>query len=72
MGDKKESAEEMMANWMQSSNLANLNFAPQNTNVQNFININTQLSADVNFNVCSSQTFLLSFFTRQSYFSQLQ
>ena len=39
MGDKKDSTEEMMANWMQSSNLANLNFAPQNTNVQNFINI---------------------------------
>merc|ERR1719295_1627062 len=64
MSDKKESAEEMMTNWMQSSNLANLNFAPQNTNVQNFININTQLSADVNFNIDGQDLKLSSIFNR--------
>merc|ERR1712168_78665 len=64
MGDKKETTEEMMANWMQSSNLANLNFAPQNTNVQNFININPQLSADVNFNIDGQDLKLSSIFNR--------
>lgn len=50
-----EVGQDFMNQWLGSQmNAANVNFAPQNTNVQNFININTQLAADVNFSVRSN------------------
>merc|ERR1711892_969787 len=54
---------DMMNQWL-GSNAANVNFAPQNTNVQNFININTQMSADVNFNIAGQDLKLSSIFAR--------
>merc|ERR1711935_525539 len=53
----------VMNKWL-GSNAANVNFAPQNTNVQNFININTQMSADVNFNIAGQDLKLSSIFAR--------
>ena len=31
--------------------LGNLNYAPMNTNVQNFVNINTEIETDIDINV---------------------
>jgi len=51
-GDSKgDSGPEMIKDWLSQSGAANINYAPQNTNVQNFINVNTQVSADINFNM---------------------
>ena len=33
------------------TSLGNLNYAPMNTNVQNFVNINTEIDTDIDINV---------------------
>jgi len=55
-GDSKgDSGPEMIKDWLTQSGAANINYAPQNTNVQNFINVNTQVSADINFNMSGKE-----------------
>jgi len=62
-GGDDDATMDVMNKWL-GSNAANVNFAPQNTNVQNFININTQMSADVNFNIAGQDLKLSSIFAR--------
>jgi len=62
-GGNDDATMDVMNKWL-GSNAANVNFAPQNTNVQNFININTQMSADVNFNISGQDFKLSSIFAR--------
>ena len=41
------------------TSLGNLNYAPMNTNVQNFVNINTEIDTDIDINVSFKLVVLL-------------
>lgn len=40
-----------MESFLGQTSLGNLNYAPMNTNVQNFVNINTEIDTEIDINV---------------------
>ena len=46
-----ENYEDVMESILGQTSLGNLNYAPMNTNVQNFVNINTEIDTDIDINV---------------------
>merc|ERR1719153_80891 len=58
-GHKPENYEDIMESILDQTSLANFNFAPVNTNVQNFVNINTEIDTDIDINI-NGQKFGLS------------
>ena len=49
--DILENYEDVMESILGQTSLGNLNYAPMNTNVQNFVNINTEIDTDIDINV---------------------
>jgi len=58
-GHKPENYENVMESILGETSLGNLNYAPMNTNVQNFVNINTEIDTDIDINI-NGQSFGLS------------
>ena len=46
-----ENYEDVMESILGKTSVGNLNYAPMNTNVQNFVNINTEIETDIDINV---------------------
>ena len=54
-----ENYEDVMESILGQTSLGNLNYAPMNTNVQNFVNINTEIDTDIDINVSFFLYFLV-------------